>query len=397
MNKLPELASKIECTGCTTCANICAQQCIDMSEDIEGFLYPKINLSQCISCGICEQVCPVLNGKRKNEILTKAYSAFTYNNSLRKESSSGGIFSELAILILRKEGIVYGASYDDNCTVEHIGVDNIKDLKKLRGAKYSQSQIGSIFQSVKEQLESNRQVLFSGTPCQVAGLKSFLHRDYDNLFCIDFVCHGVPSPLVWKEYIKYREDVDNEDEVPQRINLRNKESGWSKYSYSVEIVYQDKKRYFCKYNEDPFMRFFVGDYILRKSCGECHFKGYSRDSDITLGDFWGIWDIDPDMDDNKGTSLVLTHSTKGEEMFKAISSNIKSKSVSLEQASAMNPSLTQSVAHKPTREHVLYEISQNGFCAALPYLKSSQYNKDIIKENVLSIIKKLLKHKRIEE
>ena len=220
---MPEFAKKNECTGCSACANICPRQCIEMNEDAEGFVYPQIvNDSLCISCGACERACPILNKKNNNDVLTKAYAALSKDESLRLESSSGGIFSELAKVVLQSGGIIYGASYNENGLVEHINIDNIEALGKLRGAKYSQSNMGDSFQVLKKQLNSGRKILFSGTPCQVAGLKSFLNKDYDNLICIDFVCHGVPSPMAWRQYVKYRAQNDNDGAAPQYINLRNK-------------------------------------------------------------------------------------------------------------------------------------------------------------------------------
>ena len=391
MNNLPEFAKKNECTGCSACANICPRQCIEMNEDAEGFVYPQIvNDSLCISCGACERACPILNKKNNNDVLTKAYAALSKDESLRLESSSGGIFSELAKVVLQSGGIIYGASYNENGLVEHINIDNIEALGKLRGAKYSQSNMGDSFQVLKKQLNSGRKILFSGTPCQVAGLKSFLNKDYDNLICIDFVCHGVPSPMAWRQYVKYRAQNDNDGAAPQYINLRNKESGWSKYSYSVKFSYLDNKRYLCKNNEDPFMRFFVNNYILRESCSNCHFKGYGRVSDITLGDFWGIWDIDPEMDDNKGTSLVLTHSAKGEQLFEAIFNNIKYKQMTLEQASMMNQSMLQSSNHQPNRKQVLSKIAEEGFQSAIPLLKVEQSVKTSISGRIKKLISKLL-------
>lgn len=359
---MPNLANKNQCTGCTACVSICPLQCIQMQEDSEGFLYPTMKKdSTCITCGACEKVCPIMNDMQKNTEKTKAYAALSKNDSLRIESSSGGVFSELAKLVLQVGGIIYGASYDKDYKVNHIGIENINLLRKLRGAKYSQSYVMSIFPKIKEHLESGRQVLFSGTPCQVGGLKAYLKRDYDNLICIDFVCHGVPSPLVWKKYVEYRAHIDDNSNAPEYINLRNKETGWSRYSYTVEFAYSRKKRYLSKNTEDPFMKLFVNNYILRRSCSECHFKGYSRAADITLGDFWGIWDMIPEMDDNKGTSLVLIHSKKGEDLFRTASDNIKNKPVTLEQASMMNISLLKSSVSQPSRDKVLCEIIQNGF------------------------------------
>ena len=388
---MPELASKKQCTGCTACVNVCPQQCIQMNKWIDGFSYPEICAAQCVSCGICEQVCPVLSVKKESKKLVGVYAAFSINDSLRKESSSGGVFSELATEILTRGGIIYGASYNENGLVEHICVDSFKLLGKLRGAKYSQSWLGNNFRLIKAQLKSGRQVLFSGTPCQVAGLKSFLQQEYDNLICIDFVCHGVPSPMVWEKYVKYRAEIDNNGIVPKYINLRNKETGWSKYSYSTEMVYSNNKRYLCKNSEDPFMRLFVNDYILRESCSDCHFKGSSRISDITLGDFWGIWDIDPEMDDNKGTSLVLTHSEKGEDLFNAISCKLRSRKVTLEQAVLMNPSLLQSSVAKTNREDVLNDILQNDFQSVLQLLQSLKNGKKSLLKRVRNIVNKMLK------
>ena len=390
---MPELASKCQCTGCTACANSCPRQCIQMKKDSAGFFYPEIvKPSACIDCGACERACPVLadNKVTGNHSLAFVYVAFAKNEPLRMESSSGGVFSELATVILQMGGIVYGSSYDENGVIRHIGIENKQDLGKLRGAKYSQSVLGNTFSNIKKQLMSGKTVLFSGTPCQVAGLKSFLKRDYDNLVCIDFVCHGVPSPMVWEKYVAYRAQFDNGGTLPLHINLRNKESGWSNYSYSVEFAYGNKKRYFCKNAEDPFMYLFVNDYILRKSCGDCHFKGYNRVSDITLGDFWGIQNIDPEMDDNKGTSLVLTHDAVGEDLLKKVAGRVKIKQVTLEQASSENLSLLKSSVHKPSRDIVLKTIESEDFQAILPFLQKEQLLQRRKRENILKkVLKKL--------
>lgn len=358
---MPNLADKNQCTGCTACANICPKSCIEMKEDDEGFSYPVIDNSRCISCLACERVCPILNNHTHKDEETKAYAALSKNDETRLESSSGGIFSELAKLILQANGIVYGAKYDNDFKVIHTGIEDIESLKELRGAKYSQSDLSTIFQTVKKQLNNGRQVLFSGTPCQIGGLKAFLKKDYDNLYCIDFVCHGVPSPLVWKKYIEYRSQVDADNQVPEYINLRNKESGWSHYSYQVEFAYSKSNHYLCQNDKDLYMSLFVNNYILRRSCSNCYYKGYSRESDITLGDFWGIWDILPSMDDNKGTSVVFTHSNKGEKLLNSAAIHLQSNPVTLDQATMMNPSLLKSSLPKENRERVLQEIGQNGF------------------------------------
>ena len=393
---MPELASKSQCTGCTACVSICPCHCIQMQKDDAGFQFPEmIEQSACIGCGACERLCPVMSNKEFNSDLSAvAYAAFSKNDLLRMGSSSGGIFSELADVVLQYAGLICGAEYDVEGAVKHICVDNKMELWKLRGAKYSQSILGDSFQILKKQLDSGRKVLFSGTPCQVAGLQSFLKRDYDNLICVDFVCHGVPSPMVWEKYIKYRAQNDNGGVAASHINLRNKESGWSKYSYSVEFTYSDNNRYLCENGADPFMRLFVGDYILREACSDCHFKGYSRVSDITLGDFWGIWDVCPEMDDNKGTSLVLLHSQKGKQLFQSVSDRIEVQEVSLEQASQMNPSMLKSSVHQPDREAVLKTIAEDDFQAALHFMQSNSNAREPVFAKMKRYVNRILDGKK---
>lgn len=350
---MPKLASKMKCTGCTACAAVCPKNCIEMQEGEDGFLYPFVYTDRCINCGCCTRVCPICFEKSIHRQNTTVYAAYSTNNELRRESSSGGIFSEIACIFLNNGGVVYGASYNDQFEVVHICVEKESDLYKLRGAKYAQSSLKDIFVQVRKKLNDGERVLFSGTPCQIIGLRSFLGKEYKKLVCVDFVCHGVPSPAVWKSYVQYRSNKDNDGELPLSINMRSKMTGWSYYKYSNEFKY--KKYIFSQPNgENLFMKLFVGDYINRLSCTYCPAKGYNRVSDLTLGDFWGIWDISPDMDDNKGTSLVLIHSDKGESIFNAIGANIVSKQMSLEQASKMNPSLLISACEKKNRENYLY-------------------------------------------
>lgn len=338
---MPSLAEPNLCVGCSACASICPKRCIKMEKDPDGFRYPVlIHPANCVECGMCESVCPVLNESIKaNDDLPSAYAAFTKNERIRQDSSSGGIFTEIAKRVIEGNGVVYGAAYDEGFAVCHCRVDKIEDLQKLRGAKYAESNLGSSFPEILDRLKQGQLVLFSGTPCQVAGLKSFVRKDYNNLICIDFVCHGVPSPMAWDAFIKYRAEKDAEGKLPQRINLRSKETGWSRYQYSNVFEYEDGRKSSIVSSQSLFMKLFVGDYISRPSCSECRFKGYSRVGDITLGDFWGIWDIEPEMDDNKGTSVILIHTPSGEKLWRDIEPKIKSKKVTLEQASRQNQSM----------------------------------------------------------
>lgn len=355
---MPSLAEPNLCVGCSACASICPKRCIEMEKDPDGFVYPNlIHPTNCVDCSMCERVCPVLSQNVKNNNdLPSAYAAFTKDDSIRLDSSSGGIFTELAKRIIAQNGVVYGAAYDEKFAVYHCCVDKIDDLQKLRGAKYAESNLGSSFAEILDRLKHGQLVLFSGTPCQVAGLKSFVRKDYNNLICIDFVCHGVPSPMVWKSYVEYRSREDADGKLPYYINLRSKETGWSKYQYSNVFEYENGKKHSALSSQSLFMKLFVGDYISRPSCSDCKFKGYNRVSDITLGDFWGIWDIEPEMDDNKGTSVVLVHSEKGQKLWQDINPPIKCKEVSLEQASQQNSSMLIPSEANPNRELVLEKI-----------------------------------------
>lgn len=349
------------CTGCTACASICPQDCINMVFNDEGFLYPSIDIDKCTNCGLCEEICPLIKPLNREEFEPKAYAAYSVDEEIRLESSSGGIFSEIARFVLNNDGCVYGAAYNNNFDVVHICVGNENELYKLRGAKYAQSDLGNTFNDIKLKLDDGKLVLFSGTPCQVAGLKVFLGNEYTNLIMVDFICHSVPSPKVWKEYVKYRASKDNEGKLPNRINLRSKETGWSRYKYSNRFEYANEVVNSCPNSDSVYMNLFVGGYISRKSCTDCHFKGYKRDSDITIGDFWGIWDIAPEMDDNKGTSAVVIQTQKGESIIKKISKHLILKEVSLEEVSGQNPAIIVSSKGNEKRKDVFTLIENDNF------------------------------------
>lgn len=334
-----KLAAKEYCTGCTACASVCPKACITMVADENGFLCPVIDTESCIECGLCEKTCPIITSVKVIENEPKAFAAYSTDDIMRMESSSGGVFTEIAKAVLAEGGTVFGAAYNEYFDVVHICVDSEVELAKLRGAKYAQSDLRGIFINVKAKLDAGQQVLFSGTTCQVAGLKAFLRKGYPNLLTTDFVCHGAPSPMVWKAYVEYRAKEDAKGMFPCKINLRSKETGWSRYQYSNVFKYDNGKKHSVLSSQSLFMKLFVGDYISRPSCSECKFKGYSRVSDITLGDFWGIWDIEPEMDDNKGTSVILVHTPNGEKLWRDIEPKIKSKEVTLEQASQQNQSM----------------------------------------------------------
>lgn len=346
------------CTGCTACKNICPKQCISMIEDKYGFKYPDINEKECIDCNLCKKVCPIIN-KIQDSKNSYAYAIINKNDEVRKESSSGGFFSAIAEYVLEQKGIVFGAAYNDKYEVEHIGIENKNDIYMLRGAKYVQSNLEDTFQFIKKELLKKRMVLFSGTGCQVSGLKNYLQKEYNNLICIDLVCHGVPSPKIWKKYVENRAKIDNEGKFPKRINMRSKATGWSRYSYSIQFFYNEKKQYLQSSGKDSFMRAFISDLCSRPSCTKCQFKGINRNSDFTLGDYWGIWNQDLSMDDNKGTSLVYIHTNKGREMLGKIKDSIIIKEMNIDKSWEENPSVIFSSKLHP-KSNLFYEKIEQG-------------------------------------
>lgn len=358
---MPNLATKEYCTGCTACASACPKGCIAMTADENGFLLPVIDAHKCISCGLCEMACPVVNPLKVAVNMPKAYAAYSADEAVRMQSSSGGVFTELARAVLKEGGAVYGAVYNEQFEVVHICAESEKDLSKLRGAKYAQSDLRGAFANVKVQLEQGRKVLFSGTPCQVGGLKAFLRKDYENLLTVDFVCHSVPSPMAWREYVKYRTEQDNNGKMPDTINLRSKQTGWTNYQYSNLFTYTDGHTHAVRSSESLYMKLFVGGYINRESCAHCQFKGYSRISDLTIGDFWGIWNIAPEMDDNKGTSVVLVQSLRGAALLEGISDQLILKPVTPEEASRENGAMLEASKSKIKCQEVLRRIREEGY------------------------------------
>lgn len=313
----------INCTGCTACISVCPKSCISESTDHEGFMIPVIKPDDCIDCGLCERVCPALNKATHNGD-PMIYVGQCADDLILNNSSSGGIFSLIASSILDNGGVIYGAAIDyaDNCKVKHIKISDSGKLYKLRGSKYVQSALGNTFKSVKSDLVSGSQVLFSGTPCQVAGLKKFLRKDYENLLTIDVICHGVPSPLVWDKYIKYELDNfvrlhNNPDISVNSISFRDKRSGWQNFGFAIsfaETIDPENKNettHFYNRYENPYMKGFLFDLYLRESCYNCPVKSFTSKADITLADAWGIGNFIENPAIDRGFSLIMPISEKG--------------------------------------------------------------------------------------
>lgn len=336
-----KIEDKSQCCGCNACASRCPKQCISLQEDTEGFRYPVIDMASCIDCGVCEKVCPVIN-PGEERIPLQAYAAVNPNEAVRMQSSSGGVFTIIAEKIIEEGGVVFGTAFDENWEVHHTYTDTKEGLEAFRGSKYLQSRIESSYRDAERFLKEGRKVLFSGSPCQVAGLKRYLRKEYDNLLAVDFICHGVPSPKVWRKYLNenfsaQRADAGKNSVLSSSINkvpvitgiaFRDKTlTGWKKYSFVVRgtsASKADKNTVLLSgiFNENLYMQAFLNNLILRPSCYACPTKKGQSGSDITLADFWGVEHVLPELDDDKGVSLILINSPKYNHIYKFLRPNL---------------------------------------------------------------------------
>lgn len=345
-----------DCMGCYACSSICPENCISMETDNEGFWYPKVDYNKCIKCGLCVNVCPIINKTIVNN-KPKAYACNNKDEAIRLASSSGGIFTLVAEQVIDRDGIVFGVGFDKDFKVVHSYVEDKHELYKFRGSKYVQSEIEDTYKQAEYFLKQGKEVLFTGTPCQISGLKSYLDKEYEKLICMDNICHGVPSPRVWDKYVDFREKKAGSK--PRRIAFRLKNDGWK--LYSVSFLFKDDTEYRETQKDDLYMRAFLKDVCLRPSCYSCEFKTLNRESDITLADFWGIQNILPDMDDDKGTSLIFVNSDKGQKMFENIKDNIVYKEIDINEAVSSNSAAIRSVAYNPKRENFLNDLDKMEF------------------------------------
>ena len=306
-----DVIDKSQCCGCSSCAQRCPKGCIMMRQDEEGFLYPQVDSTVCIDCGLCEKACPVLTPSQVHKPL-KVYAAKNPNEEVRMESSSGGIFTMLAESVVREEGVVFGARWNERWNVEHSYTETFEGLKVFRGSKYVQSDINGSYQKAEAFLKEGRKVLFSGTPCQIAGLKTFLRKEYDNLLAVEIACHGVPSPLVWRNYLN---EVISSKKIGRidAINFRNKKYGWNGYHFSIDYTSREgiTRTMIMPHGDNPFYSGFLNNLYMRPSCFACPAKACASGADITLADFWGIDKLDRALDDNKGYSTLIANTEKG--------------------------------------------------------------------------------------
>lgn len=348
---------KEQCNGCHACKQICPRHCIKMTIDSEGFWYPQIHTEDCINCGLCQKVCssmmPLTNNTQWEEVI--AYAAKNKDEEIRKDSSSGGVFTEIAKYVIAHGGVVFGAAFDEDFNVKHTYVDSVEELHRFRGSKYVQSAIGNTYKQAENFLKEGRLVLFSGTPCQIAGLLAFLRNLYENLITQDLICHGVPSPKVWNIY----KDIREKEGAIKKVSFRDKTDSWK--NYSVSFLYQNNEIDKEEMSQNMYMRAFLRDLCLRTSCYACGFKTRERLSDITLADYWGIQKIHPEMDDDKGTSLVFVNSEKGRRIFEEIRKNFVYFETDKEKAIENNLAMIKSVAKPKNREKYLRKVTVKNF------------------------------------
>ena len=380
MGKLPQLPEKRDCCGCSACEQACQHHGLAMCADEEGFLYPVLNATTCVGCGQCEKACPVL-APYECRLPQKAFASINLRDDIRMQSSSGGVFTLLAERIIDQGGVVFGARFDSQWNVVHAVARSKEDLRHFRGSKYVQSRIGDCYAEARQLLKQNVPVMFVGTPCQIAGLKHFLGRDSDQLLSVDFICHGVPSPGVWQWYVEQQARSMTRRHWKDRlryfrkpltilsnIEFRNKTDGWKRYRTVFESNGYKQERVSVFYQDNPYMRAFLGDFDLRPSCHRCQAKQGRSHSDITIADFWNVHRVVDGFDDDRGTSLVLVNTEKGQQAYEGLA--CRSQEVDFNDAIQYNPSWSTPYGENSRRDYffqhyktklndIVFETTQN--------------------------------------
>ena len=345
-----QIKDKSECCGCTACQCICPTSAIKMTADTEGFLYPVVDEDKCVGCNMCNKVCPIISPV--GEMVSSSSSSLNFaiqntNEDILKKSSSGGVFTILAEHVIDQGGVVFGAEFNDKWEVVHNFARTMEEVERFRGSKYVQSKLGYTFNKVRAMLTAGTPVLFTGTPCQVAGLKSYLKKDYDKLITMDFICHGVPSPKAWHIYLN---NIAKNKDITD-IQFRDKSTGWKDYSFTMKA---DGRTITEPHSSNIFMKAFLSNMFLRPSCYTCKFKSPATSSDVTVGDFWGLNILHPEFDDDKGCCAVMVHTDKAMEILKNADS-LKSMNVTFDEITKYNSSSITATS-KPKHRDGIFKI-----------------------------------------
>lgn len=364
--------TKTQCYGCSACQHICPVQAIEMKADDEGFYYPVVDEEKCINCGKCRKGCPGINEKDMSGTASPDCYALWAEDRVRMGSSSGGAFTLLAKAILEEEGVVCGVAMDEKFYVHHIIVDSVNDLEPLRGSKYVQSDLEDNFPKIKAYLEQGRKVMFVGTPCQVAGLKSYLQGNTENLLAVDLVCHGPTSQMVLDRYLEESFGKEN----IKRIKFRPKNYGYN--GTTLEVLLNDGQKYMGSGNLDPFEKGCYRSLMLRRTCQDCKFAEIPRQGDLTIGDFWGIGLYKEELNDGRGTSVVLVNNEKGQEYLKKIKEKTKLlEKVPLEVSQRKNRFKEHMEFHSQ-RERFFEMLSYTSMHKAVTYCMENRYDVGVL-------------------
>lgn len=388
-----EILNPAECTGCGACDNCCPVNAITMHPNHEGFFYPHIQADACIHCGKCAAVCPALNYSFQGKETPDCYAVMA-NTNTRMKSSSGGAFTLLANYTFQRGGVICGAKWNDDWTVSHAIISSPEELDQLRGSKYYQSNTGHVYQEIKQYLDHGRTVLFTGCPCQVAGLQNYLKTDYQNLITADLICHGTPSFKAWDAFVKEKSN----GKAIRNISFRDKTV--YRWSTTILLEYTDGSEYRQDCNESEWYQAFSAGLMFRPSCYTCPYSQSNRTGDFTIGDFWGIWKLEPSMNDFIGTSVVLVNTEKGESIFKKVFKPAKVKKMQFEEAARFNTNLQRVSSKHPNRENFYNYLNHSDFSHSLDKAKKDHYDVGIVgywyATNYGSILTYYALHKALE-
>lgn len=394
------LDSKIKemCCGCQACEMICPTKCISMYEDSEGFKYPKKNEELCIDCGLCEKVCPFVQKEKidhlESEDFTKAYFAINKDEDTLFKSASGGVFTAVADSYCKRDFIIFGVQFDDTTNVIHSYTDSLEDAKKYKKSKYVQSDINKSYQDAEKFLKLGKKVLFTGTPCQIAGLRLYLRKEYENLFCLDLVCHGVPNQSIFDKYIGYIEDrySGKITDFQFRHKTEDKLGKWNSRNVKIKV---GAKEVIINSQIDKYLKGYHSGLFYRPSCYNCEYAEHNRISDITMADFWGVEQLFEE-DVHKGVSVILVNTVKGQNILNELNKTMDLREVDLEYVIKSNAQLNRPAASHPKRELFFELIDDVGFAAAVdtcipkpPLIK--RVASKILPQKVKNVIKKIMR------
>lgn len=360
-----KIQDKYKCCGCGSCSQKCPKGCISMNYDNEGFLYPKVDINTCVDCGLCEKVCPQINlPATSNTKIPDVYATYSKDEHTRIDSTSGGMFSVFAERMYAEGAYVCASLFDDDFKLKLFISNDIADLPELRSSKYIQTETGNKYTGIKKLLDNGKKVFFCSTPCQVAGLYSFLGKEYDNLTTCDIVCKGVPTYKLFRKHLDYLEDKYESKTKEVKFKFKDKSHPWG--VLATKITYQNGKEHVKNVSEDFFMTAFLRTgFSIRPSCTECSFKSFPRYADVSLGDFWGIEKIS-DIDREKGVSLLIINSEKGKKLFDDVRENLIVEQHSLADATVKNVHLIQPYDPAPgfsnrVREKFFCDLEEKGY------------------------------------